>query len=94
MSSGESELRALSRASCDTLWAREVCKDCGILVGCVKVVTDASAVWNNATKLGPGRICHLRLADAFVKECVMTHQLVLVKILGLENAADLLIVQP
>eukprot|EP00971_Amphidinium_carterae_P328624 6460598-Amphidinium_carterae.1 len=89
MSSGESELRALSRAACDALWAKEVCKEMGVTIESMRIVTDASAAWNNAGKLGPGRIRHLRVADAFVKECLMTKQFVLIKVPGINNAADI-----
>eukprot|EP00971_Amphidinium_carterae_P138687 2748308-Amphidinium_carterae.1 len=61
MSSAESELRALSRAAAEALWAGRVCKEAGLEPERINMCTDAKAAWQNATKLGPGRLKHLRL---------------------------------
>eukprot|EP00971_Amphidinium_carterae_P324855 6454829-Amphidinium_carterae.1 len=81
----------MSRATAEALWASNVCKECGLELQKVVLLTDAKAAWQNATRLGPGRLKHLRLGEMFVKEAVQAKRMVIVKIPGASNPADIII---
>eukprot|EP00971_Amphidinium_carterae_P352428 6492590-Amphidinium_carterae.2 len=89
MSTGEAELRALSRAGVEVLATQGVMKEMGIECDSVRVMTDASAAWSNALKLGPGRMRHLSIAECFIKEAAYHKFFTLCKIKGKLNPADI-----
>jgi hypothetical protein len=69
LSSGESELRALSRAATEAMYAKRVLAEMG--AECTPTLfSDASAALANAERLGPGRMRHLMVSAMYVKELV------------------------
>ena len=59
----------MAKATVDAQYVKQVCAEMGLLVR-IKMKTDAQAALQNASKLGPGRIRHLELQAAYLKECV------------------------
>eukprot|EP00971_Amphidinium_carterae_P049813 981957-Amphidinium_carterae.2 len=90
LSSGEAELRALSRAGAEVLWAKSVLGEMGVTCSSIRVMTDASAAWSNACRLGPGRMRHLGIGECFIKEAAHHKLFTLCKVPGKQNAADVL----
>eukprot|EP00971_Amphidinium_carterae_P348034 6490285-Amphidinium_carterae.1 len=90
MSSAEAELRAVTRAAVEALYAKHLAEEFLLEVGKTTVTTDASAAWQSAIKLGPGRLRHLQAASFFVKEATHTGSIVMSKIPGTQNPADIL----
>jgi hypothetical protein len=89
LSSGESELRALTRAVTEGIHTRRVLNEFGIDVK-VRVKSDAQAALCNAAKLGPGRMRHLMTSATFVKDAVRRRMVVLEKVGTDSNIADLM----
>jgi hypothetical protein len=88
LSSGESELRALSRAATESMYARRVLMEMGM--ECVPVLfSDASAALSNAERLGPGRMRHLMVSAMYVKELVRRRFVRLQKIDTRANVSDI-----
>eukprot|EP00971_Amphidinium_carterae_P348332 6490436-Amphidinium_carterae.1 len=89
MLSAEAELRALSRAVSEAIWCKQVCLEAGIVVHKTLLLTDAKAAWQSATKLGVGRLKHLKIADNFVREAVAAKEVLVAKIDGTDNPSDI-----
>jgi len=89
ISTGESELRGMTKASAEGLYAKSVFAECGVDVD-VELVGDSTAAMQNAAKLGPGKMRHMERNDLFVKEAIRQRLLKIVKAKGTELAADLL----
>jgi hypothetical protein len=87
LSSGESELRALTRAVTEGIHTRRVLNEFGIDVK-VRVKSDAQAALSNAAKLGPGRMRHLMTSATFVKDAVRRRMVILEKVGTDSNIAD------
>jgi hypothetical protein len=92
LSSGESELRAMSQGSCELLFVIHILRWMGIEMG-VKVeaivANDASAALANARKLGPGRMRHVETQALFLKGLVRNGTVRLEKNTSQDNTADL-----
>ena len=88
MSSGESELRSMSRTAKNLVFASQVAEEAG---ECMKghLHSDSSAALANAAKLGPGRMRPIRLQDMYIKSLVRLRIIALHKVPGLQNSADL-----
>ena len=89
LSSGESELRSLTRAGCEGVYVKHVLAEFG-LESTIKIAGDASAALSAASKLSGGRMRHLKGCDAFIKQLVKRKVVRLEKIGTKENAGDLL----
>ena len=81
LSSGEAELRSMSKA----VVVREMGMELSIVMR-----TDSAAALANASKLGPGRIRHLELQAAYLKECVRKRYVRIEKMSGKDNTSDIL----
>ena len=71
LSFGESELRSMTRASTESLFAQTVLAEVGIDAS-IKLETDASAACQPAARMSGGRMKHLCLADKFVRKLIKT----------------------
>ena len=89
LSSGESELRSLTRAGCEGVYVKHVLAEFG-LESTIKIAGDASAALSAASKLSGGRMRHLKGCDAFIKQLVKRKVVRLEKIGTKENAGDIL----
>jgi hypothetical protein len=87
-SSGEAELRALSRAACDAIWIQGVGHEFGMELD-IQIFCDSTAAECNAKKLGPGKMKHLELAAFAVKEMIRRRMLKVEHQDGVENSADI-----
>ena len=89
LSTGESELRALSRGVVEGQHLRHLLEDLGFPDVRIRVKSDATAALSNAAKLGPGRMRHVMVSSVYVKECVRRKQVQLAKVSSEDNIADL-----
>ena len=89
LSSGEAELRSMTRAVCEGLYVQQVLAEAG-LPGKMCLHGDANAALQNAMKLSGGRMRHLKSAQSFIKQVVKDKLVSLVKIGTDENTSDLL----
>ena len=89
LSSGEAELRCMSRAASEGLFVKHVLAELGI-EAVVTLHGDSAAALANATKLGSGRIRHLEAQEVFVKEAVRLRLLRLARVPSRQNAANIL----
>ena len=89
LSSGESELGALTRACTEGLGMKSLLADFGIHVN-VQVRSDATAALGMARRLGLGRVRHLATADLWIQQRVRSGEISLMKFPGTENSADLM----
>ena len=88
LSSGEAELRSMSRACCSSIYIQKVAAELLISVD-ITLMGDSTAAMANAAKLGPGRIRHLEAAQMAVKEAVRRKLVRLRKVDGSLNTSDL-----
>ncbi len=89
-SSAEAEIHALSEAIKMGIYLKNVCEEMGIPVtDRVPIMVDASAAKSFAEDtLGVGRMKHLDLRSAWIREMKESRQVRLVKVNGLDNLAD------
>ena len=88
LSSGEAELRALTRAGCEAIYVQAVMCELG-LKSRIEIETDASAAFQAATKMSGSRMKHLVLAEKFIRKLVKMKIVRLVKIGTKKNVADI-----
>lgn len=88
LSSGEAELRALSRAVVEAIHLKSILLEAGEPNVRLLVRTDATAALGNAAKLGPRRMKHLMVCATFVKTAVRRRIVQLLKVDTSENYAD------
>ena len=69
LSSGEAELRAMTRGTSEAIFVRSVLAEIGVQVKGVQF-SDSTAALRNASKLGPGKMRHLMTGAMFVEEAV------------------------
>jgi len=69
LSSGESELRSLSRSCCCPLYTKQLMHDVGYDCDIV-LMADATAALGAAANLNGSRMRHMNLAETFVKKCI------------------------
>ena len=89
LSSGESELAAVVRASAEGLVLRSILEDFGVKVR-ITIRSDATAAIGMVKRQGLGKVRHLAVADLWVQQRVKMKELTLLKHPGRENPADLL----
>ncbi|MCP4256000.1 MAG: Ty1/Copia family ribonuclease HI, partial [Planctomycetes bacterium] len=90
MSSGESELRALTKGSLETIYVQNLCEQIGWDIDTPVIWTDSSAGLQASQRLGPGRMKHIDKYDVFIQQTVDSGVLNTKKIKGGDNRADVL----
>ena len=89
LSSGEAEYYGVVKAASVALGARSLMKDLGHEVS-ILVHTDAEAAKGIASRMGLGKTRHIDVHYLWVQERVRSGDLVLQKVKGTENPADLM----
>ena len=89
LSSGESELGALTKACTEGLGVQSLLSDFQIRVD-IKVLSDATAAIGMARRLGLGRVRHLATSDLWVQQRVRSGDVSLAKYPGVENGGPTL----
>ena len=89
LSSGESELAAVTKASAEALGIQSVLKDFGHDV-CLEVHSDATAAIGIVKRQGLGRVRHLATADLWLQQRVKAGDLRMFKVPGRDNPSDLM----
>ena len=89
LSSGEAEYYGVVKAASVALGARSMMKDLGHEVSII-VHTDAEAAKGIASRMGLGKTRHIDVHYLWVQERVRSGDLVLQKVKGTENPADLM----
>ena len=89
LSSAEAELYALVKGAAQTLGMMSLARDLGVeLRG--RISTDASAALGIIQRQGLGKLRHIATQFLWIQEKVRNDELVVVKVAGPENPADLL----
>ena len=89
LSSGEAELAGVVKGTSEVLGLQSVAADMGIkLVAHVRA--DSSAALGICQRSGIGKVRHLAVAQLWVQEKVKNREILLHKVVGTENPADLL----
>ena len=89
LSSGESELAAMTKGAAEGLGLQSILMDFGIEVS-IEVHSDATAAIGIASRQGLGRIRHVAVADLWVQQKLKDGSFTAHKVLGTENIADLM----
>ena len=89
LSSGESELAAVVKASGEALGLQSSLQDFGISLP-IEVHSDATAAIGICRREGLGRVRHLSTSDLWVQQLVRHNRLSLFKIGTLDNPADMM----
>ena len=89
LSSGEAELTALVKCSCETIGLLQLAADWGLdLEG--EVLVDSSAALGVVARKGAGKLRHVRVGQLWVQEKSENGELTYSKVRGTENPADLM----
>ena len=88
LSSGESELAAVTKAAAEALGLQSVLSDFGVSVS-LEVHSDATAAIGICKRQGLGRVRHLATADLWVQQKVKSKDFRLYKLPGKDNPSDL-----
>ena len=88
-SSGEAEYYALVRAASEALGMQSIMHDLGWHCK-IRLLVDSSAAKSIASRTGLGELCHLEIKFLWLQECVRRGKLVLRKVRGDINPADVL----
>jgi hypothetical protein len=89
LSSGEAELAGIVKGSAEALGLKSLAADLGFSID-VRVHADSSAAIGICKRSGIGRVRHLAVGQLWVQEKVRSGEMILLKVLGAENPADLL----
>ena len=89
LSSGESELAAVTKAAAEALGIQSVLSDFGRSVK-IEIHSDATAAIGICKRQGLGRVRHLATADLWIQQKVRARELKLFKLPGKENPSDLM----
>ena len=89
LSSGEAELAGIVKGTAEALGLQSLASDLGFEVK-VRVHADSSAAIGICKRSGIGRVRHLAVGQLWIQEKVRSGEIALLKVLGLENPADLL----
>ena len=90
ISSGEAEFNADVKAGSILLGFRSLLQDLGVPPPCLNLYTDSSAAIGVANRTGIGKIRHLAVHLVWIQETVKPGELILHKIAGTRNHADVL----
>ena len=89
LSSGEAELTAVVKCSCETIGIVQLGDDWGLeLEG--DIMVDSSAALGVVSRRGAGRLRHVRVGQLWVQQKHETEELRYRKVKGTENPADAL----
>ena len=88
-SSGESEYYALVRAASEALGMQAIMRDLGWFCK-IRLLVDSSAAKSTASRMGLGKLRHLEFKFLWLQECVRRGKVVLSKVRGDVNPADVL----
>ena len=89
LSSGESELAAVTKAAAEALGVQSVLGDFGKKAK-IEIHSDATAAIGICKRQGLGRVRHLATADLWIQQKVRVRELKLYKLPGKENPSDML----
>ena len=89
LSSGESELAAVTKAAAEGFGVQSVLRDFGHHVS-IEIHSDATAAIGICKRQGLGRVRHLATADLWLQQRVKAKELLLFKVPGKENPSDLM----
>ena len=89
LSSGEAELHGIAMGCAQALGLQSLLRDLGWKIE-VKVRSDATAAIGIARRKGLGKVRHLDCTDLWVQDKIRSKQILLEKVLGTENVADVL----
>ena len=89
LSSGEAELHGIAYGMAQALGIQALMHDLGWNAK-VRVHSDATAAIGIARRKGLGKIRHLDVTDLWIQDKVRSKQILLSKVLGTENSADVL----
>ena len=87
LSSGESELAAVAKAAAEGLGMKSVLNDFSHPVS-IEIHSDATAAIGICKRQGLGRVRHLATADLWLQQRVKARELLLFKVPGKDNPAD------
>ena len=88
-SSGEAEYYALVRAASEALGMQSIMRDLGWCCK-IRLLVDSSAAKSIASRTGLGKLRHLEIKCLWLQECVRRGKVVLSKVRGDINPADVL----
>ena len=89
LSSGESELAAVTKAAAEAMGVRAILQDFGYKVS-ISIHSDATAAIGICKRQGLGRVRHLATADLWIQQRVRGQDFHLYKLPGRENPSDLM----
>ena len=89
LSSGESELAAVTKAATEGLGLQSVLRDFDHAVA-LEIHSDATAALGICKRQGLGRVRHLATADLWLQQRVRAKEVRLYKVPGRDNPADLM----
>ena len=89
LSSGESELAAVTKGAAEGLGLQAVLRDFGTEAA-LEIHSDATAAIGMCKRQGLGRVRHLATADLWMQQRVKLRHLALFKLPGKDNPSDLL----
>ena len=90
LSSAEAELYAMVASASEGLGARAMCLDYGCSAVDITLHVDASAAIGVAQRKGLGKLRHLNTQALWIQDAVRERRVVLEKVAGTENPADLM----
>ena len=90
LSSGEAEYYAAVKGASEGLGFQAACQDLGMGPMTVKTLTDSSACKGICQRTGLGKIRHIDVALLWLQDLVRKGRVVMKKIPGVKNPADLL----
>ena len=90
-SSGEAEIRALNHCALSAVFVRNLAQeDFGMTVNVPRIWCDSSAALQAAKKMGVGKMRHIEIAHLVIQDLVKNKKVIIGKIEGTENPADIL----
>ena len=89
LSSGEAELMAMAKGATEAIGLCQIFEEWGRPKK-VEVRTDSSAAVGTVHRMGNGKMRHVRINDLWLQERVKEGSLLVTKVSGAENIADLL----
>ena len=89
LSSGEAEYYGITKAGVVALGLKSLCKDFMMQQGLI-IHTDSTAAKGTATRTGAGKIKHMDIQYLWIQQHIKLKSFRLVKVLGLDNMADLM----
>ena len=89
LSSGEAELVAAVRMGGELIGLCQLAHDWGIEID-AKLLVDSSAAIGVVSRKGNGRLRHVKVGMMWIQEKVEEEEIVVAKVLGTENPADLM----